>query len=268
MHLTEETYRRLLAGTCTPEEARAAALHLEASCPECEAFVAKLDGVDALDGLTDAAVAGEARHAHRGDDLEFARIRRRLGSAGDRRWKLRMPAIAAAATLAVAGVAGLVISREAPGRPGWDGLKGSAASPAPVALGFVVVSGDGEVAAFEKGRGSQEVDSSAALHFEVDAARETFLAIVRVPEAGAAHVFYRARVGPGRSPLEIQGEPAAYPLAGLSGRQRFVAFGSEGPVDEARLLRAVAALAPRPGLGAEPAEIEGLSFSIVEVVVR
>ncbi len=77
-HLTERSYALLLQGTLPPEDARALARHLEGPCAICEELLASLPTADAVDGLVEASLAALAPAGGRGNDLEFARIERRL----------------------------------------------------------------------------------------------------------------------------------------------------------------------------------------------
>jgi hypothetical protein len=259
MHLDERTYGRILAGDLDPALARALAAHLEGDCEACEAFLAAREDADFLDGAVDRALqaTGSPPAGAAGNDLEYARIRRSAHPPARRRLRAG-PALAAAAAVAMAGLAGLYLWSRAP--PAWDGEKGAAPGGVPARLRFVVVDG----AALEKGVSGQRVPASAGLAFEVELGRAAEVALVRVGDAGAADVFFHGRLGSGRSEIAAGGRPAAYPLDGLSGAQRFVLVASDTPLAPERAARAAAS----PAAPAEGAAREGLSLDQVEVIVR
>ncbi|BDG01650.1 DUF4384 domain-containing protein [Anaeromyxobacter oryzae] len=266
-HLAEDTYRRLLAGTLPPAEARALAEHLRGDCPVCEAFLAARPAADALDGRADHALGslrpGDAADA--GNDLEFRRIQRRLARAPRlREW--RGLGLAAAALVLVAGLAALEwADRRGPLAPGWDGEKGFSSRAVPVRLRFVVLDPAGGI---EKGVAGEAVGAGARLQFELELGRAADVALVRVPARGAPEVFLRERLAPGRTTVSLDGRPAAYPLDGLAGPQRFLAIASPGPLDERSVLAAAAGLAPPARISPDAPGLEGLSLDAVEVVVR
>src|SRR5512138_1977631 len=102
MHLSERSYLLLLQGSLPPVEARLLARHLEEGCTFCEEFLASRPAADAVDGLVDEAVGALVPAGDRGNDLEFARIERRVreGSAAVRRRPLAfVPGAIAAAVL-------------------------------------------------------------------------------------------------------------------------------------------------------------------------
>ena len=83
LHLDSEALRRLLSGDLPAEEARRWAEHLARDCAECEAVLAAEGEATALDGEADARLLALApvRAAERGNDLEYARIRRAMEGA-------------------------------------------------------------------------------------------------------------------------------------------------------------------------------------------
>ncbi|HEY6099094.1 MAG TPA: hypothetical protein VIW03_06675, partial [Anaeromyxobacter sp.] len=100
MHLTERTYELLLQGSLPPEDGRALARHLEEPCALCEEFLASRPTADAADGLVEEALGALAPAGGRGNDIEFARIERRVreGAPAPRRIRRRIvPAALAAA---------------------------------------------------------------------------------------------------------------------------------------------------------------------------
>lgn len=271
-HLTKESYRRLLGGELPAKEAGDLARHLDDDCPICERFLAEAPEADALDGRVDAALtalappgAGDASGA--GNDLEFARIRRRVADAPARRMPRRAFGLAVAAGLLVAGFASLVVPRAGlETRQGWDGEKGRAGSAAraiPLRLRFLVIApGD----AMQKGVSGQSVPHDASLSFELELGRAAEVALVRVPAQGAPELVWKAALGAGRSELTVGGRPAAYPLSELQGRQRFALVAASGRLDEARALAAATGRAA--AAGRDDGEDLGLSVDAVEVVVR
>lgn len=264
-HLSQETYRRLLDGTLPPHEARALAEHLAADCPECEELLAQRTEADALDGRVDRALAALAA-GEAGNDLEFDRIQRRIAaSAAARRRPSRTWSLAAAALVLVASVSILEwADRRAATSPGWDGEKGFATRAVPVRLRFLVLDPAGGI---EKGVAGEAVHAGARLQFEVELGRAADVALVRVPARGAPEVFLRERLGSGRTTVSVDGRPAAYPLEGLAGPQRFLAIASPEPLDERGVVAAAQALAPPARLSPDAAGLEGLSLDGVEVLV-
>ncbi|HTN51601.1 MAG TPA: hypothetical protein VML50_04305 [Anaeromyxobacter sp.] len=273
-HLTETRYRQLLAGDLPPEEARALARHLEGPCDECEAFLVDRQQADRLDGRVEAALTGlSAGRAAAGNDLEFQRILRRVvagdGAEAQTRPRVRRSRLLAlAAVVALAGVAGLVLGiQRAP--PAWDGAKGMGRQAAPVRLRFLVLSpGPAGAPALEKGISGQAVEAAASLSFEIELGRPAEVALVRVPARGAPELFFRRKLGAGRTAVSVDGRPAAYPLGELAGPQRFVAVAGAPPLDPGRALAAAAAAGPAARGGAEPEGPEGISTDSVEVIVR
>jgi len=273
MHLTELTLGRLLDGTLAPAEARALAAHLERSCEECEAFLASRTRADAADGRVDRALSALAADAEAGagNDLEFARIQQALRSGRPGRRLARLATLAAVA-LAVGVVALQVgLDRTRPERDAWDGVKGLPASAVPLRLRFLVaLPGEaGGPPRLEKGAGGATVPAQAGLQFQLEAGREAHAVLVRVSRSGEAEVFWRGSVSPG-APLEVavEGRPAAYPLEGLSGPQRFVLLASPEPLSPDRIAAAARALAPPGRVSPDRPDLEGLSFDAVEVTVR
>ncbi|HSM92929.1 MAG TPA: hypothetical protein VLT47_08555 [Anaeromyxobacteraceae bacterium] len=265
MHLDAHSYAALLEGTMPPEEARALSTHLDGECEQCEGFLAAQSSADSLDGVVDAWV-GRALPptGGQGNDLEFARITRSLRTArGGARSALLAGTIAA--SILVAGVAGLVASRDARAPTAkWDGVKG-VERPIPVRLRFLELTHD---RAIQKGLSGEAVDRSASLLFEAETSRAAWLAIARVSADGSAEVVWRARSSGGRVQVGLGGRPAAYPLAGLAGPQRFVLVASEAPLDDLRVLKVGRSLAPPADLAADAPELSGLSLDVVELTVQ
>lgn len=272
MHLDSGKIAALLDGTLAPDEARALAAHLDGECEQCEGLLSgqmnvySSVNVSRLDGLADACIAAALPPASgEGNDLEFARITR--ARHGLRPAPRRFLPAAIAASLLVAGVAGIVAHQSrAPGADlaGWDGTKGFAPRAIPVRLRFLALGEDGRI---EKGVSGEPVGSGSSLLFEVEASRAAHLALARVSPDGTELIWHRRVVG-GRTQVAVDGKPAAYPLAGLAGTQRFVLVASEGRLDDRRVQQAARALAPPAGISAEAAELDGLSLDVVELFVR
>ncbi len=267
MHLDERTYRQLLDGSLDPAEARKLARHLEGDCEACEGFLEERGGADELDGRVDRVLAALAPPGTgEGNDLELAGIDRALRSRPVHR--RRAAILALAATVAVAGLAGILIARtRAPPVP-WDGFKGTAPRAIPVRLRFVVVGGDPARPTLEKGVSGEAVAAASSLQFEVELGRPAEVALVRVAPAGGPEVLFRERLQAGRTSVTIAGRPAAYPLGELSGPQRFaVVVAGEGLSPE-RITRAAEALAPPGQMRADLPGLDGLSLDAVDVMVR
>jgi hypothetical protein len=266
MHLDSGKIAALLDGSLTPGEARTLADHLDGECEQCEALLSEQIDVYGLDGLADALIATALPPASGGgNDLEFARITRALHERrpAPRRF---LPA-AIAASLLVAGVAGMVaheLGAPGAGVAGWDGLKGFAPRAIPVRLRFLELGQDGRI---EKGISGEPVDSGSSLLFEVEAARAAHLALARVSPGGTELIWHR-RVDGGRTQVAVDGRPAAYPLTGLSGVQRFVLVASEANLDDLRVEQAARALAPPAGISVDASELDGLSLDVIELFVR
>lgn len=263
MHLDAPTLKALRDQTLPTGEARALAAHLDGGCEACERFLAGPGGADALDGLVDRALGRLARPAATpsqaaGHDLEFARIMgqvRRPSSA--RRW---VTGLAVAATVALAGVSALLPRAPAPDR--WDGMKGAAMQPVPLRLRFLVLSpADGGPPALERGISGQAVPSDASLQFQVELGREAEVVLAHAV-GGRSEPFFRARLPAGRSVVTVAGQPAAFPLARLSGPQRFLALASEQAIEPGDVARAVA------GTPAPPQASQPISLDQVEVIVK
>ncbi|HET9551973.1 MAG TPA: zf-HC2 domain-containing protein [Anaeromyxobacteraceae bacterium] len=263
MHLNEATYRALLDGTLPPGEARALAEHLEGDCEACERFLSERVEGDRLDGAVDSALVALAPPgAGAGNDLEYARIERTLRRPPPRRRLL--PGLAVAATVAIAGLAGLLLAR-APADRGaaWDGTKGTASHAIPLRLRFLVLTpGAGGPPGIEKGLSGQEVPAAASLQFQIELGRAAEVILLRADGAGNHEVFFRAHLPAGRTEVAVGGQPAAYPLATLAGSQRFLALASESPIDPADVARAAR------GAAARPDEPQPITLDQVEVKVR
>jgi len=252
-HLERGTAKRLLAGELPAEEARRLAGHLDGECERCEALLAVES--DGLDGPVDQALLGLGPAAGQpGNDLEWARIRRRLG--GRRRGWL----VGLAAAAAVVLVAGLSVQLGRRGPSTWDGLKGAAGAPVSARLRFTVVLAGAEPS-LARGASGLTIPEEASLLFRVEASGPADLALVRLD--GGELVWQGRAAAAGSIDIEEGGRPAAYPLRGLKGRQRFALVAAPA-LSAGRLAEARAALAA----GAAPPADDPISLDVVEVTVR
>jgi hypothetical protein len=268
MHLTQNGYAALLAGTLSPNEARALSAHLYGDCAQCERFLAAQARVDGIDGVTDAAIARAFPAAKgAGNDLEFARISRAL-DGGRRVSRRRLLSAAVAASIAIAGIGGfLVVGSSRPGELAsrdWDGTKGHHARAIPVRLRFLEMGVDGRI---EKGISGEQLSASSSLLFQVEASRGACVTLARV-SSGGAELLWRSRVSAGRTQVSVGGRPAGYPLAKLTGPQRFVLIASDAPLEDSRAREAAAALAPPSAPSADAPALDGLSLDVVDISVR
>jgi hypothetical protein len=258
-HLDETSYRDLLSGALRGEAAAELAGHLEEGCDACEAFLAAR-GPDPIDGAADRALAHLTQGGSPGNDLEYARIQRSLGG-GRRVW--RGMAVAAAAAVALAGVAVTVDRAGRPAHEAWDGLKGAEA-PVAARLRFSVVLSGPRGAELERGATGAVVPAEASLLFRVETAGPTALALVRIGAGDSELVWAGSAAAAGAMDLELAGRPAAFPLQGLSGRQRFALLAAPvlGPdrIEEARRQLA--------SWRADRAPAQAVGLDLVEVTVR
>ncbi len=265
MHLDAKKYEALLAGTLSPSEARAFAQHLSGDCDICEQFLASREAADDLDGRADRAILKAAPTAARPEnELEFARIQRRLRTERPGRGRLLAVAAIAASLFAIA-VAGLVTRHvgSAPDKS-WDGAKGANAAAPAVHLRFARLQPGSEA---QKGVTGETIDRGATLLFEVESNRPANVALARLAPDGAVELLWSQQVGSGRTVLGAEGKTAAYPLAAVDGQQRFVLVGAFGALDGQLVERAVKTLAA--GTGADGARAPApLSYDMVVVNVR
>jgi hypothetical protein len=264
MHLTEATYRGLLDATLQGAEARALGLHLAQTCEQCEQFLERRPSADALDAAVDTALQAlrPGGAAGAGHELEFARIQRAV--RGEPKPRRRTLALAVAATLAVAGLAGLLVGRAPAPGPVWDGEKGGSGSAVPLRLRFLVMlPGEGGPPVLQRGISGQEVPAVASLQFQVELGRPAQVLLARIGASGDPEVFLSARLPGGRNVVSLDGQPAAYPLSSLAGPQRFLALASDAPLGPADAVRA-ASLAAGPRQDGGPA----ITIDLVEVRVR
>jgi hypothetical protein len=163
------------------------------------------------------------------------------------------------------------LDRQPGQRLAGDGVKGMASQAIPVRLRFLVVhpAETGGLPELEKGASGAVLDPLSALQFQVELARPGHAALVRVGAAGDLDLFWQERLAQaGSTEVSLAGRPAAYPLAGLTGRQRILLLASPEPLTRDRVATAARALAPPARLVAEAPALEGLSIDVVEVTVR
>jgi hypothetical protein len=242
-------------------EARALADHLGRECGECEAFLAR-ETADAVDGAIDAALlrlvppTGDAA----GNDLEWARIQRRLRSRPSV-WRHVGLAAAVAAAVAVVGVALRLETR--PGGSQEAGTKGTAPERTSARLRFTVALPGPDAPSVERGASGAVVPPEASLLFRIETSGPAQLALIRLGEEG--EVIWRGSADrAGSVDVEVDGRPAAYPLRGLAGRQRFALLAAPA-LDPETLATARSLLA---GSAAARSPSPAVSLDVVEVTVR
>lgn len=241
MHLTDDSYRRLVEGSMPAKEARALALHLGAPCETCELYLVARPRADALDGLIDRALLSLAPRSSEARGIRLVPAPAARAPRGPTRRRRVLPGLALAATLALAGLAALLAGPSQPPGLAWDGEKGSAPAAVPLRLRFLVLTpGEGGPPSLERGVPGQEVPSTASLQFQVELGRPAHVLMARFAGGAAPEVFFAARLEAGRHAVSIDGKPAAYPLASLAGAQRFLALASEAPLGPADAARAAA----------------------------
>jgi hypothetical protein len=199
--------------------------------------------------------------------LEFARLQRWLHGRDRPRQRLLLP-YAIAASVLIAGLAGLLFQRTyraPPATAEWDGAKGTGAREFQVRLRAVRLGTAGVPAEVRPG---DALDRTESLLFEVEASRGTDAVLARLPPEGGVELLWRSRLAAGRTVVTAGGRPAAQPLAGLGGPQRFAVFASDGGLDEPRVEAAAAALARAGGLQVEPPALQGVAFDVLEISVR
>jgi hypothetical protein len=264
LHLDPETLRRLQAGQVTAAEARSWAAHLASDCARCEELLAGDGPAGPLDGAADAALAGLAppRPEEAGNDLEYARIQRAL-RGGRARPAGRAVAFLAVAAMALVG-AGVVFQVARGPRSGWDGVKGPAPAAVPASLRFAVAGPGGS--AVERGATGQVLAADRSLLFRIEVGAPAHLVLLRAGGGETEVVFRHRAEGPGPVDVTVDGRTAAYPLAGLSGAQRFILVAGAEPLTEADLAAAAKLLS---GQAAERGPgSPGLTVDVVEITVR
>ena len=268
-HLDQKTYRLLRSGKLDPESARRLAEHLDEPCDACEAFLAA-QAPDDLDGSVDAALTQLAPGApsESGSDVEFSRIhkavRGRRPIARATRW------FAAAAALLLVGGVTLSVMRYHKAREddASMGVKGTRAPQAiPARLRFAVVDTGRGAPELDRGRNGAVVPAGSSLAFRVELGRPAYVALLRIG-AGDSEVVWEQHVSrPGAVDVSENGRPAAYPLQGLSGTQRFALVASERPIAREDLA-AAARVATGATAGSDDPRWSVMTLDVVEVTVR
>lgn len=262
-HIDDATIRRLLAGDLRGEDALRVAGHLAGECDVCEAHIAASASAASLDGALDEALlslATQTGSVEQGNDIEWARIQRQLKPRPVRRLLAIGIAAAAVAVLAV----GVTLQRGRPGGPDeWTGLKGIQPDRVSARLRFSVSLPGPDAPALERGASGAVVPPEASLFFRIEASGPAQLVLLRLGPDGEVVWEGRAERA-GILDVEIGGRPAAYPLRGLSGRQRFALLAAPSvdreALDAARRMLIGSGAAGSPG----PA----VSLDLVEVTVR
>jgi hypothetical protein len=274
MHLTRHTQRLLLDGRLDPAQARALAKHLETGCSTCEAALSGPEA-DGLDGVVDVVLTRLAPDdpTSAGNDLEYARIMRRVGRPRRSGWRgLGLSGVAAGLVAALAG--GLLLAHERAVKvPGWNGVKGvsrSAVAPS-VRLSAVSVlaARGGEAPVLRKVTRGDVVPGEAILQLQVEVGGATELALARVGRSGEVDPFWQGRATAAGPILlsALDGRPAGYPLAELSGPQRFVALASPTRLTPRQVTAIAGAVAA--GRSTEtPERPSGISVDVLELTVR
>jgi hypothetical protein len=265
-HLDLDTYRRLRAGTLPPARARELAAHLDGDCATCEEFLAALPP-DGLDGATDAALTSVAPPAaeEQGSDLEYFRIRNRTQKRRTSTWRVTRVAAMAAAVLAVGGGSLVAMQHARKTDSDWDGVKGRGGQAVPARLRFAVVDAGGQQ--LDHARSGEVVPQGASLAFRIEVGRPAYVALLRVG-SGESEVVWKQRVErAGAIDVSENGRPAAYPLHGLAGTQRFALVASERPIADEDL-GAAARAANGASASRQDPRFNVMTLDVVEVTVR
>jgi hypothetical protein len=267
IHLDLDTYRRLRSGQLDPARARQIADHLDGECATCDAFLASMPADD-LDGSTDAALMQLAPQAaeERGNDIEYAKIRRAMAGRRTPTWRVTRFAAIAAALLAFGG-ASLVAVRYEQARRMDDGVKGRGGQIVPARLLFAVVEASSAGQKIDHGRSGETVPEGASLAFRVEVGRPAYVALLRVGPGESEMVWKQHVDRAGAVDISENGHPAAYPLRGLAGTQRFVLVASERPIAEEDL-GAAARAAKGSSANRDDPRFNVMTLDVVEVTVR
>jgi hypothetical protein len=176
--------------------------------------------------------------------------------------------MAAAAMLLVGGVS-LTVLRSGL-TTSWDGEKGdrrSQVQAVPARLRFAVVDHGVGDARIDRGQSGEVVPEGASLAFRVELGRPAHLALLRIGGGDSEVVWRHYADRAGTVDVSEQGRPAAYPLRGLAGTQRFALVASERPIADEDL-----AAAARAATGASAAKndprVHVMTLDVVEVTVR
>jgi len=242
--------------------------HLDGPCDTCEAFLAA-QAPDDLDGSVDVALTqlAPASPSDAGGDLEFSRIQKavrgRRPMARATRW------LAAAAAVLLVGGVSLSVLRHRPARDeaALDGIKGRPAQAIPARLRFAVVDSGRGSPELDRGRSGAVVPAGASLAFRVELGRPAYVALLRIGESETEVVWQQHLARPGAVDVSENGRPAAYPLHGLSGTQRFALVASERPIAKDDLAAAARA-ATGASAGSDDPRWSLMTLDVVEVTVR
>jgi hypothetical protein len=267
LHLDLETYRKLTSGALEPTRAREVAEHLDGDCSVCEEFLAALPP-DGLDGSVDAALTDLApvRAEEEGHDIEYMRIRRAMKAPRTGIARFTRYAAIAAAFLA-AGGAGLVAVQHRRSAQLEDGVKGRESQAVPARLRFAVVEAQTGAPQLDHGRSGAVVPEGASLAFRVEVGRAAYVALLRVGGSESEVVWQQHLARAGAVDVSEGGRPAAYPLRGLAGTQRFVLVASERPIAPEDL-GAAARAATGQGASREDPRWNVMTLDVVEITVR
>jgi hypothetical protein len=271
IHLDLETYQRLRSGQLDPARARQIAAHLDGDCATCDAFLAA-QPADDLDGATDAALVQLAPPAaeERGNDIEYAKIRRVMSGKRAPTWRVTRFAAIAAALLAVGGASLVGVRYEQAKRADEAGVKGFPGRPTtivPAKLLFAVVEPSGAGPKIDHGRSGEVVPEGASLAFRVEVGRPAYVALLRVGGAENEVVWKQHVDRAGSVDISENGRPAMYSLRGLAGTQRFVLVASERPIADEDL-GAAARAANGASASREDPRFNVMTLDVVEVTVR
>jgi len=268
IHLDHDTYRLLRSGKLDRETARRLAEHLDGPCDACEAFLAA-HAPDDLDGSVDVALTrlAPAAASEAGHDAEFSRIEK---AARGRRPVARVTRwiAAAAAVLLIGGVSLSVLRYHRSARRDVEGVKGFRAAQAiPARLRFAVVDTGRGAPAIDLGRSGAVVPAGASLAFRVELGGPAYVALLRIGGSESEVVWQQHVTRPGAVDVSENGRPAAYPLQGLSGTQRFALVASERPI-ATEDLAAAARVATGASAGKDDPRWSVMTLDVVEVTVR
>jgi hypothetical protein len=266
-HLDRNTYRLLRSGKLDPESARRLAEHLDGPCEACEAFLAA-QAPDDLDGSVDAALAqvAPADPSEAGGDVEFSRIQKAVRGrplARATRW------LATAAAVLLVGGVSLTVVRHLAARQDADqmGVKGSPAQIIPARLRFAVVDTGRGAPEIGRARSGAIVPAGSSLAFRVELGRPAYVALIRIGGSESEVIWKEHVAQAGAVDVSENGRPAAYPLQGLTGTQRFALIASERPLGSDDLAAAAHAAGGASAGRGDP-RWSLMTLDVVEVTVR
>ena len=246
--------RDLISRRLAPAERSELAAHLESDCPDCEAAIEAI-GLDRFGELlanrADRMSPDRFNIGQEEMDAAFAHVAKRAGVTRRpglvaRLFGSRRPAIFAGAGTVM--VAALAIVFLLPQRSSVDGQsqiaplvpigdksgqteKGmiSVGTPPALTLWFEVGTIDAEARVIGRGTdgGAYPQDRYLVIHYQLD--RAAYLYVMREDSLGHTELIYASEARTELADdgvLRIGDTPAAYPLRGLSGEQRIIAFAS------------------------------------------